>query len=323
MSNALTFNQQLFKEFNMDPNAIKKAVGDGLLSFPVTHFDSENKFNETAYRDHVNWLAGFDASALFAAGGTGEFFSLNPAEIPAVIRAAKAAAGKTPIISGTGYGTSLAIDIARAAEKAGADGLLLLPPYLMFAEQAGLVAHVKAVCQSVGIGVIVYNRDNAILSADSIAQLCDDCPNLVGFKDGVGDVDRVIEITTKIGDRLVYVGGMPTHEVYAQAYFAAGVTTYSSAVFNFVPALSQRFYKALRSGDQKTVDQILKDFFFPFVALRNRKRGYAVSIIKAGLKVIGRDPGTVRAPLTDLSAEELSVLRSIVEANDQARLAAE
>ena len=307
----------------MDPNAIKKAVGDGLLSFPVTHFDSENKFNETAYRDHVNWLAGFDASALFAAGGTGEFFSLNPAEIPAVIRAAKAAAGKTPIISGTGYGTSLAIDIARAAEKAGADGLLLLPPYLMFAEQAGLVAHVKAVCQSVGIGVIVYNRDNAILSADSIARLCDDCPNLIGFKDGVGDVDRVIEITTKIGDRLVYVGGMPTHEVYAQAYFAAGVTTYSSAVFNFVPALSQRFYKALRSGDQKTVDQILKDFFFPFVALRNRKRGYAVSIIKAGLKVIGRDPGTVRAPLTDLSAEELSVLRSIIEANDQARLAAE
>jgi 5-dehydro-4-deoxyglucarate dehydratase len=323
VSKALTFDQQLFKEFNMDPNAIKKAVGDGLLSFPVTHFDSENKFNEAAYRDHVNWLAGFDASALFAAGGTGEFFSLNPAEIPAVIRAAKAAAGKTPIISGTGYGTSLAIDIARAAEKAGADGLLLLPPYLMFAEQAGLVAHVKAVCQAVGIGVIVYNRDNAILSADSIAQLCDACPNLIGFKDGVGDVDRVIEITTKIGDRLVYVGGMPTHEVYAQAYFAAGVTTYSSAVFNFVPALSQRFYKALRAGDQKTVDQILKDFFFPFVALRNRKKGYAVSIIKAGLKVIGRDPGTVRAPLTNLTDEELSVLRSIVEANDQTRLAAE
>lgn len=307
----------------MDPNAIKKAVGDGLLSFPVTHFDSENRFNEAAYRDHVNWLAGFDASALFAAGGTGEFFSLNPAEIPAVIRAAKTAAGKTPIISGTGYGTSLAIDIARAAEKAGADGLLLLPPYLMFAEQAGLVAHVKAVCQSVGIGVIVYNRDNAILSADSIATLCDECPNLIGFKDGVGDVDRVIEITTKIGDRLVYVGGMPTHEVYAQAYFAAGVTTYSSAVFNFVPALSQRFYRALRAGDQKTVDQILKDFFFPFVALRNRKKGYAVSIIKAGLKVIGRDPGVVRAPLTDLTGDELSILQAIVEANDQARLAAE
>ncbi|CDM61075.1 MULTISPECIES: 5-dehydro-4-deoxyglucarate dehydratase [Rhizobium] len=304
----------------MEPDAIKKAVGDGLLSFPVTHFDSDNKFDEAAYRKHVDWLAGFGASALFAAGGTGEFFSLNPAEVPLVVRAAKNAAAKTPIISGTGYGTSLAVEIARSAERAGADGLLLLPPYLMFSEQAGLVAHVKAVCNAVGIGVIVYNRDNAILSADSLAQLCDECPNLIGFKDGVGDVDRVIEITTKIGDRLVYVGGMPTHEVYAQAYFAAGVTTYSSAVFNFVPELAQRFYQALRSGDQKTVDRILKDFFFPFVALRNRRRGYAVSIIKAGLKVIGRDPGSVRAPLTDLTDEEIAVLENIVAAADTANL---
>ncbi|MEK1897790.1 MAG: 5-dehydro-4-deoxyglucarate dehydratase [Rhizobium sp.] len=307
----------------MEPDAIKKAVGDGLLSFPVTHFDSDNKFDEAAYRKHVDWLAGFKASALFAAGGTGEFFSLNPAEVPLVVRAAKNAAGKTPIISGTGYGTSLAVEIARSAERAGADGLLLLPPYLMFSEQAGLVAHVKAVCKAVGIGVIVYNRDNAILSADSLAQLCDECPNLIGFKDGVGDVDRVIEITTKIGDRLVYVGGMPTHEVYAQAYFAAGVTTYSSAVFNFVPELAQRFYQALRNGDQKTVDRILKDFFFPFVALRNRRRGYAVSIIKAGLKVIGRDPGSVRAPLTDLTDEEIAVLETIVAAADTANLTLE
>ncbi|SCB35114.1 5-dehydro-4-deoxyglucarate dehydratase [Rhizobium multihospitium] len=297
----------------MNPIELKKAVGSGLLSFPVTHFDSDLKFDEAKYRRHVEWLAGYDAAALFAAGGTGEFFSLNPAEIPQVVRAAKASAGNTPIISGAGYGTSLAIEIAKAAEKAGADGLLLLPPYLMFAEQAGLIAHVKAVCQSVGIGVIVYNRDNAVLSADSIARLADECPNLIGYKDGVGDVDKVIEITTTLKDRLVYVGGMPTHEVYAQAYFAAGVTTYSSAVFNFIPALAQRFYSALRSGDQATVDEILTGFFFPFVALRNRKKGYAVSIIKAGLRVLGKDPGPVRPPLTDLTPEELAALAKIIE----------
>jgi 5-dehydro-4-deoxyglucarate dehydratase len=307
----------------MEPIELKKAVGNGLLSFPVTHFDQNLKFDEASYRRHVQWLAGYDATVLFAAGGTGEFFSLNPAEIPDVIRAAKASAGNTPIISGTGYGTSLAVEIAKAAETAGADGLLLLPPYLVFAEQAGLVAHVKAVCQSVGIGVIVYNRDNAVLSADSIARLCDDCPNLVGFKDGVGDVDKVIEITTRIGERLVYVGGMPTHEVYAQAYFAAGVTTYSSAVFNFVPEMAQRFYQALRTGDQLVVDRILKDFFFPFVALRNRKKGYAVSIIKAGLKAIGQEPGPVRPPLTDLTAEEMKLLERLIQANDVAKIAAE
>lgn len=298
----------------MNPNELKKAVGSGLLSFPVTHFNQDLTFDEAKYRSHVEWLAGYDAAALFAAGGTGEFFSLNPSEIPQVVRAAKAAAGNTPIISGTGYGTSLAVEIAKSAEKAGADGLLLLPPYLMFAEQAGLIAHVKAVCQAVGIGVIVYNRDNAVLTAESLKRLADECPNLIGFKDGVGDVDKVIEITTTLKDRLVYVGGMPTHEVYAQAYFGAGVTTYSSAVFNFVPALAQRFYAALRAGDQATVDHILKSFFFPLVTLRNRKKGYAVSIIKAGLRVLGMDPGPVRPPLTDLTAEEMSVLEKIIAA---------
>ncbi|TIX87107.1 5-dehydro-4-deoxyglucarate dehydratase [Rhizobium sp. P44RR-XXIV] len=296
----------------MNPNELKQAVGSGLLSFPVTHFKQDLTFDEAKYRSHVEWLAGYDAAALFAAGGTGEFFSLNPSETPQVVRAAKASAGNTPIISGTGYGTSLAVEIAKSAEKAGADGLLLLPPYLMFAEQAGLIAHVKAVCQAVGIGVIVYNRDNAVLTAESLKRLADECPNLIGFKDGVGDVDKVIEITTTLRDRLVYVGGMPTHEVYAQAYFGAGVTTYSSAVFNFVPALAQRFYTALRRGDQAVVDDILKRFFFPLVTLRNRKKGYAVSIIKAGLHVLGKDPGPVRPPLTDLTADELAALEKII-----------
>ncbi|MCB5203987.1 5-dehydro-4-deoxyglucarate dehydratase [Neorhizobium sp. T786] len=300
----------------MHSTELKKAVGSGLLSFPVTHFNADLSFNEAGYRKHVESLSQFDAAALFAAGGTGEFFSLAPSEVPKVVKAAKASAGTTPIIAGTGYGTALAIEIAQAAEKAGADGLLLLPQYLMFCEQEGLIAHVKAVCQSVGIGVIVYNRDNAVLTADSLQRLSDACPNLVGFKDGVGDVDKVIEITTKLQDRLVYVGGMPTHEVYAQAYFAAGVTTYSSAVFNFVPALAQRFYVALRGGDQATVDMILKDFFFPFVALRNRRRGYAVSMIKAGLKLVGEDPGPVRPPLTDLQPDELALFRKIIDANE-------
>lgn len=80
--------------------------------------------------------------------------------------------------------------------------------------------------------------------------------------------------------------------------------------------MAQRFYKALRTGDQATADQILKNFFFPFVALRNRKKGYAVSIIKAGLRVLGQDPGPVRAPLTDLTSEELKLLEKIVEAAD-------
>ncbi len=117
-----------------------------------------------------------------------------------------------------------------------------------------------------------------------------------------------------MGERLTYVGGMPTAELFAEAYLGADVTTYSSAVFNFVPALAQKFYKALRAGDRTTTESILTGFFYPFMKVRNRTKGYAVSAIKAGVKLAGFDPGPVRAPLTDLTGEEIDMLRAIIAA---------
>ncbi|WP_105420108.1 5-dehydro-4-deoxyglucarate dehydratase [Neorhizobium sp. T25_27] len=297
----------------MDPNELKHALGAGLLSFPVTPFGKDGLFNRKAYEQHVGWLAGFDASVLFAAGGTGEFFSLEPSEIPEIIVAAKASAGSTPIVAGCGYGTRIAVSIAKSAEKAGADGILLLPHYLMDASQEGLYQHIKTVCQSVGIGVMVYNRDNSILTAETLARLCEACPNLVGFKDGSGDIGLVRKITAVMGDRLTYLGGMPTAELFADAYLGAGVSTYSSAVFNFVPALAQKFYKSLRAGDTAATNQILIDFFYPFMEIRNRQKGYAVSAIKAGVRLMGFDTGPVRAPLTDLNAEEVKMMEALCE----------
>ncbi|TIT86409.1 MAG: 5-dehydro-4-deoxyglucarate dehydratase, partial [Mesorhizobium sp.] len=141
----------------MTPTDIKAALGSGLLSFPVTHFDAQGRFAPESYKSHVSWLSSFKAPALFAAGGTGEFFSLTPDEVPQVVRAAKEAAGDTAIVSGCGYGTETAVTIAKAAQKAGADGILLLPHYLIDAPQQGLYEHVRRVCQSIDIGVMVYN----------------------------------------------------------------------------------------------------------------------------------------------------------------------
>lgn len=296
----------------MDPQNLKTVLGSGLLSFPVTAFDAEGRFNADAYGKHVGWLSGYEAAALFAAGGTGEFFSLTPDEIPAIVRTAKAAAGNTPIISGCGYGTEMAVSIAKAAEKAGADGILLLPHYLIEAPQAGLYAHVRAVCDAIGIGVMVYNRDNSIIQADTLKRLCDACPNLVGFKDGSGELGLVRQVTVTMGDRLTYLGGMPTAELFAEAYLAAGFTTYSSAVFNFVPDLSVRFYKALRAGRRAECEEILTRFFYPFMAIRNRSKGYAVSAIKAGVRLRGFDAGSVRSPLTDLTTEEIGMLEALI-----------
>ncbi|WP_210010055.1 5-dehydro-4-deoxyglucarate dehydratase [Neorhizobium galegae] len=296
----------------MTPEEIKVALGAGLLSFPVTHFDTEGQFQPESYRRHVEWLSGYDAPVLFAAGGTGEFFSLSPNEVPGIVSAAKEAAGKTAIVSGCGFGTQVGVEMARAVEKAGADGILLLPHYLIDAPQEGLYQHVKRICQSVGIGVMVYNRDNSILTVDTLKRLCDECPNLIGFKDGSGDIGLVRQITATMGDRLMYLGGMPTAELFAEAYLGAGFTTYSSAVFNFVPGLAVDFYKALRAGNRARCEEILKDFFYPFMAIRNRRKGYAVAAIKAGVRLQGFDAGKVRPPLDDLTAEEEEMLLKLI-----------
>jgi 5-dehydro-4-deoxyglucarate dehydratase len=297
------------------------AIGCGLLSFPVTPFKPDFGFDAEVYRSNLDWLSGYDVAGLFAAGGTGEFFSLTPTEVPAIVAtAASQIGGRLPVIAGVGYGTAIACEMAKAVEAAGADGILLLPPYLMQPSQAGLAAHVKAVCAATKLGVIVYNRDNAILQPDTVASLAEACPNLVGFKDGVGDIELMVRVQSRLGDRLTYVGGLPTAETFALPYLDMGVTTYSSAVFNFVPAFSTKFYAAVRAQDRAAVADGLRRFILPLVELRNRNRGYAVSMIKAGMKVIGRDSGPVRPPLTDLTDAEVAELATLV--NEAERFAA-
>lgn len=297
-----------------DPVSMAHRLGEGLLSFPVTHFNADGAFDEGPFRAHCAWMLEHELSGLFAAGGTGEFFSLTPDEVAHVVRAAVAERKPhVPVISGCGYGTAIAVDIARKAEAAGADGLLLLPPYLMGGKQEGLAAHIEAVCRATGLGVIVYNRGNAIVDDETLAGLCERNANLVGYKDGVGDIELMARIYARMGDRLTYVGGLPTAETFATPYLTMGVTTYSSAIFNFMPQWALEFYNAVRAGNHAHVQQQLRDFVLPYINLRNQGRGYAVSIVKAGCRVIGRDAGPVRSPLTDLSAAEDAQLAALIE----------
>jgi 5-dehydro-4-deoxyglucarate dehydratase len=295
------------------PEALKSAVGAGLLSFPATHFSAEGAFDEEPFRRHISYLLDHSPAALFVAGGTGEFFSLSLDEYEKVVRAAvESAAGRAPVVAGVGYGTALAIEFARRAEHAGADGLLLLPHYLVQAEQEGLYRHAAAIARATGLGVILYHRDNCLYESATLRRLADACATIVGFKDGHGSMEQLTSIRETLGDRFVYVGGMPTAEVYARASFAVGVTTYSSAIFNFLPDFAQKFFVGVRAADDAFTSEALKRFFLPYLAVRNRRRGYAVSIVKAGLRIIGRSAGPVRAPLVDLTVEEEATLATLI-----------
>lgn len=298
----------------MDPLALKTVLDSGLLSFPLTDFDADGNFKADTYRDRLSWLMPYGASALFAAGGTGEFFSITPAEHGEIIRvAAETCKAEVPIIAGTGYGTRLAIDLARQAEKAGAAGLLVLPHYLTEADQEGVRQHVVAICKAVRIGVIVYNRNVCRLGPEALARIADECPNFIGFKDGLGDLELMTSVRRRLGDRVAYLGGLPTAELFAEAYNAIGVPVYSSAVFNFIPRTAVDFYKAVAARDTATTGRLLDTFFLPYAKIRNRRAGYAVSIVKAGATLVGRTAGPVRTPLLDLTAEESAELKVLID----------
>lgn len=297
----------------MNPAELKKTMSAGLLSFPITDFDAAGDFCAATYVKRLEWLMPYGATVLFAAGGTGEFFSLTAQDYSAVIRTAVTTCRDgVPIIAGAGGPTRQAIAFAQEAERLGAQGVLLLPHYLTEAGQEGLAAHVEAVCRSVKLGVIIYNRGACRLQADTLVKLAERCPNLIGFKDGIGEIELMVTIRRKLGDRFAYLGGLPTAEVYAAAYKALGVPVYSSAVFNFIPKTAMEFYHAVATDDHATMGRLLDTFFLPYLEIRNRKPGYAVSIIKAGARIIGRDAGPVRPPLVDLSAEESARLAALI-----------
>ncbi|WP_186130745.1 5-dehydro-4-deoxyglucarate dehydratase, partial [Burkholderia gladioli] len=297
------------------PQELKQIISEGLLSFPVTDFDAEGNFRPSTYVERLEWLAPYGASALFVAGGTGEFFSLTRDDYSNVVRtAAETCKGKVPILAGAGGPTRVAIEYAREAQRLGANGVLLMPHYLTEASQEGIADHAEQVCKAVpDIGVIIYNRANSKLNADMLERLAERCPNLIGFKDGVGEIEAMVTIRRRLGDRFAYLGGLPTAEVYAAAYKALGVPVYSSAVFNFIPKTAMDFYRAIAADDHATVGKLIDEFFLPYLKIRNRRAGYAVSIVKAGAKLVGHDAGPVRAPLTDLNEAELAELDVLIK----------
>lgn len=296
------------------PEELKLALAKGILCFPATHTTVDYEFDETLFREHLRWLSGYGAAGIFPAGGAGEFFALTPEEVHSVTRATvDEATPGVPVVAPAGYGTAMASQMAIDAEAAGADGIFLLPPYLTEVDTDGLVAHVKAVCDSTALGVILYHRANAHFTTDAMERLLNDCPNLIGFKDGVGDVDFMVRLIATFGDRLLYIGGMPTAEIYALPYLELGVSTYSSAIYNFAPQWANDFFQAVVARDRDRVYSQIREYVIPFVDIRNRKLGYAVSIIKAGLKAVGRDAGPVRRPLTDLTTAEMVELTALVE----------
>lgn len=292
----------------------------GLLAFPLTPFGSDLELDIDAFGPQLEGHLTAGAGALFVACGTGEFSALAPDEVRAVLRTAhQVAAGRAPVWVGAGGGAEQARAGVRMAAEEGADGVLLLPPYLVSGPPDGLVAYVRYATQGQDVPVIVYHRPPAIFTPRAVRALLD-LPTVVGVKDGVGDVDVMTRIVTGVrasdhprAAEFLFLNGLPTAEVSARAYRAIGVTTYSSAVHCFAPSIAQTFHQALTKDDDEVVDDLLARFYLPLVALRDETPGFAVSLVKAGARLRGERVGGVRPPLVDPTPEQVDRLARLIE----------
>ncbi|MEU0083720.1 5-dehydro-4-deoxyglucarate dehydratase [Streptomyces sp. NPDC006274] len=300
-----------------DPLAARLTRVHGPLFFPVTAYGPDGALDLGAFRAHVRRGVDAGAAAVFACCGTGEFHALTAGEfLDCVAAAVEETAGRVPVLAGAGYGTALAEQYAKAAEQAGADGLLAMPPYLVTADQAGLLCHYTRLAAATSLDVIVYQRDNAVFSPRTVVELAK-VPRIIGLKDGLGDLDLMQRIISAVRQELperdfLYFNGLPTAELTGPAYRGIGITLYSSAAFAFAPDIALAFHRALGSGDDKTVNRLLDGFFVPLVELRNQGRGYAVSLVKAGVRLEGLDVGPVRPPLTEPDDRHIEALAALV-----------
>ncbi len=292
---------------------------DGVLFFPVTPFAADGTVDAGALAEHLRRGLAAGPGGVFAACGTGEFHALAPEELQEIVRTAvKVTDGQVPVFAGAGGPLPTAVRLAKGARDAGADGLLLMPPYLVAGPPAGLIAYTEAVAAATDLPVIVYQRSNVVFDPESAVAVAA-LPTVAGFKDGTGDLDLLGQIVAAVREALPdkpfqFFNGMPTAEVTVQAYRGIGVGLYSSAVFCFAPEVSLAFYQAVTSDDTAAAHRLLTDFFHPLVRLRNKTPGYAVSLVKAGVRLRGLDVGGVRPPLTDPPPEHVAQLRAILDA---------
>jgi 5-dehydro-4-deoxyglucarate dehydratase len=295
---------------------------NGLLFFPVTPYRSDGEVDLDELAAHVKRGVDAGAGGVFVACGTGEFSALEPGEYGEVVRAAvDAIAGRVPVFAGAGGPVRTARRFADLAADGGANGILLLPPYLTEASGTGLVDYARQASRE-DLPTIVYNRANARFSEESavaVARL----PQVIAFKDGAGDLDLMSRIVRAVRDNaddpsFLFFNGMPTAEVTQRAYRAIGVPLYSSAAFAFAPRIALAYYDALERGDLTTLEALERSFYHPLARLRAKGTGYAVSLIKAGVELAGHSSGGVRPPLTEVAPAHRQELARITAAGHAA-----
>ncbi|MBP1933682.1 5-dehydro-4-deoxyglucarate dehydratase [Ammoniphilus resinae] len=294
--------------------SIVRKTPAGILGFPVAPMNSQGDLDIQALEKNIEFLIEEGLSSIFVGCGAGEFHALDQDEYKTMVETAiSTAKGRVPVYTGVGGNIKSALAQAKVSEDLGAEGYLILPPYLIHPEQEGLYDYLSTIIGSTELNAIIYQRDNCVLTLETIQRLTD-YPQLAGVKDGLGNMDLNIEITQTIGDRLDYLNGMPLAEVTMPAYVNLGFKSYSSAISNYIPHISAIFYDALLNQKKELLNELYQHVILPINRIRKQRKGYAVALIKAGMEIIGLPVGTaVRPPVIPVEKDHYQQLEQIIK----------
>ena len=284
----------------------------GVIAFPVTPFKPDLSLDLEGLWKNVDQLLRHPVAAIVAAGGTGEMYSLTPAEHQAVVKTiVEQVQGRIPVIAGTGFNRQMAIELAWQSAHAGADGILALPPYYPNADEEGLAEYYAAIGAATALGLFVYSRDWVKPSPEWVEQLAHRIPTLIAWKDGQGDLVRYQQIMNRVGDRLHWIGG--AGDAWVPAYYNIGIRTYTSSIATVAPKLSLRLDELASAGDSSALTELMNEYVNPLYAIRARRKGYEVSVMKEMMNLIGLSAGPVRPPLPNVRPEEIAEIKTLLE----------
>jgi 5-dehydro-4-deoxyglucarate dehydratase len=284
----------------------------GVIGFPITPFNADLSLNIPGLRKNIQRLMQYPLAALVAAGGTGEFYSLTPAEYLEVVRViVEEVNSRIPVIAGTGFNRMLATEFARQAQGVGANAILALPPYYPNADDEGLADYYAAIGEATPLPLIIYSRDWVNPGAEWIERLAARVPTLAAWKDGQGDIRRYHQIIARLGDRLHWLGGIGDDCV--PGYYSIGIRVFTSSIATVTPKIPLLLDAAASAGDQKELDRLMREYVIPLYALRARRKGYEVTVMKQMMDFAGLAGGPVRPPLPKLRPAEIEEVRAMVE----------
>lgn len=275
--------------------ASRDALAD-VVAIPVTPFTAHGTLDTEAHRALLRRLVGAGVRTLTPNGNTGEYYALSPDERRTVTElTVEEAAGRAAVLVGVGLDVPAAVTDAEHARRVGAAMVMVHQPVHPYVSAEGWIDYHRAVADAVpGLGVVPYVRD-PLLRGETLAELGEACPNVIGVKYAVPDAARFAAFARDAGlERFVWVAGLA--ELYAPSYFAGGATGFTSGLVNVAPALSLGMLAALRAGDYASAMRVFERIR-PFEALRAaRQSADNVAVVKEALAALGLCRRDVRPP---------------------------